>query len=275
MGKDKRLEAMIHIVRGRRVMLDSNLAQIYGVSTKRLNEQVRRNPRRFPSDFMLTLTREEAASLRSQIATLKGRGQHRKLYAPENIMSRQRHHREEVFNVELARLLSEGGLEANPEMIEAEGRPDVMVNMGGIKVVLEGRFGNEQSLIQTIRERVQSGLADIAIALHYPLEMQDATSLPDVRRRLKSSRFKGAICSLANVNEPQIFDPLNHEELGQLINSTFGLLVNDTSTAEAIDRLEASVEKIVLQASSSGLFFKSEALIARLKASLGVADADG
>jgi hypothetical protein len=58
------------------------LAKLYGVSTKRLNEQVRRNLARFPEDFMFQLTAEEAESLRSQNATLKpGRGQHRK-YAP-------------------------------------------------------------------------------------------------------------------------------------------------------------------------------------------------
>ena len=63
-------------------MLDSDLAALYGVTTKRLNEQVRRNMNRFPSDFMLQLTAEEADSLRSQFATLKpGRGQHRK-YLP-------------------------------------------------------------------------------------------------------------------------------------------------------------------------------------------------
>lgn len=78
---ETRLESLIHVVRGRRVMLDSDLARIYQVSTKRLNEQVRRNPRRFPDDFMLALTKDEAASLRSQTATLEGRGKHRK-YTP-------------------------------------------------------------------------------------------------------------------------------------------------------------------------------------------------
>lgn len=63
-------------------MLDDDLAELYGVPTKRLNEQVRRNKKRFPTDFMFKLTTEEADSLRSQIATLKtGRGQHRK-YLP-------------------------------------------------------------------------------------------------------------------------------------------------------------------------------------------------
>ena len=63
-------------------MLDADLADLYGVPVKRLNEQVRRNNRRFPADFMIRLTREEHEGLRSQIATLKpGRGEHRK-YLP-------------------------------------------------------------------------------------------------------------------------------------------------------------------------------------------------
>ena len=63
-------------------MLDRDLALLYGVETKRFNEQFRRNRRRFPADFAYQLTAEEFASLRSQFATLKpGRGQHRK-YLP-------------------------------------------------------------------------------------------------------------------------------------------------------------------------------------------------
>ncbi len=59
----------IHLVRGERVMLDSALAEIYGVATKRLNEQLRRNRKRFPADFAFQLTAEEFTNLRSQIAT--------------------------------------------------------------------------------------------------------------------------------------------------------------------------------------------------------------
>ncbi len=59
----------IFLIRGHRVMLDSDLAELYGVPTKRLNEQVRRNATRFPSDFMFQLTPQEVQSLRSQIAT--------------------------------------------------------------------------------------------------------------------------------------------------------------------------------------------------------------
>lgn len=66
---DGEIDRHIYIIRWHRVMLDSDLARIYGVSTKRLNEQVKRNIRRFPTDFMFRLTRNEAENLRSQIAT--------------------------------------------------------------------------------------------------------------------------------------------------------------------------------------------------------------
>jgi hypothetical protein len=63
------VEALIHIIRGQKVMLDADLAALYGVSTKRLNEAVKRNISRFPAEFMFQLSGAEADSLRSQIAT--------------------------------------------------------------------------------------------------------------------------------------------------------------------------------------------------------------
>src|ERR1017187_3230235 len=79
------LESITHrilMLRGQKVLLDSDLAALYGVPTGRFNEQVKRNLERFPADFTFQLTQEEFAALRSQFATLKtGRGQHRK-YLP-------------------------------------------------------------------------------------------------------------------------------------------------------------------------------------------------
>jgi hypothetical protein len=77
------LESLIFTLRGQRVILDADLAHIYGVPTKRLNEQVRRNAERFPPDFLIQLTpseTKEIQGLRSQFATLK-RGRHIK-YLP-------------------------------------------------------------------------------------------------------------------------------------------------------------------------------------------------
>jgi len=67
------IEQRILLIRGFRVMLDSDLAAVYGVSTKRLNEQVRRNRDRFPDDFMFQLTDAEAALMRSHFAAASKR----------------------------------------------------------------------------------------------------------------------------------------------------------------------------------------------------------
>ncbi len=75
------IQRRIYLIRKQKVMLDSDLAVLYGVPTGRLNEQVRRNITRFSPDFMFQLTREETEQLRSQTATSKkGRGGRR--YAP-------------------------------------------------------------------------------------------------------------------------------------------------------------------------------------------------
>jgi len=69
------IERSVLLARGQKVLLDSDLASLYGVTTKRLNEQAKRNIERFPVDFMFQLNGEEHETLRSQIATLKtGRG---------------------------------------------------------------------------------------------------------------------------------------------------------------------------------------------------------
>lgn len=72
----------IYTLRGKQIMLDSDLAELYQVETKVFNQAVKRNSERFPEDFMFQLTEEEYSALRSQIVTLeKGRGKHRK-YMP-------------------------------------------------------------------------------------------------------------------------------------------------------------------------------------------------
>jgi ATP-dependent Clp protease ATP-binding subunit ClpA len=74
-SQNEQIEPRIRQVRGQKIILDRDLAELYGVETKRLNQQVRRNIDRFPDDFVLQLTAEEAESLRLQNATSKpGRG---------------------------------------------------------------------------------------------------------------------------------------------------------------------------------------------------------
>jgi hypothetical protein len=75
--RNKRPNIKILSIRGQKVVLDSDLAAVYGVTTKRLNEQFRRNRKRFPEDFAFQLTAEEFATLTSQVATLDEGGSSR------------------------------------------------------------------------------------------------------------------------------------------------------------------------------------------------------
>lgn len=79
---DIHIESLIRVIRGQQVMLDSDLAMLYSVETKALNQAVKRNIDRFPEDFMFQLTQDEAIRSRSQIAALNTkRGQNTK-YLP-------------------------------------------------------------------------------------------------------------------------------------------------------------------------------------------------
>lgn len=75
------IESKILLIRGQKVMLDADLAELYEVETRRLNEQVSRNKERFPEDFMFQLTAEEFANLKSQFATSSWGGRRKLPYA--------------------------------------------------------------------------------------------------------------------------------------------------------------------------------------------------
>ena len=78
---ENKVESLIRVIRGQQVMLDRDLAELYGVETKRLNEQVKRNIERFPEDFMFQLTPNEFDNLKSQIATSSWGGVRKLPYA--------------------------------------------------------------------------------------------------------------------------------------------------------------------------------------------------
>ena len=94
------IQNKIYEVRGQKVMLDFDLAELYGSETKRLKEAVRRNLKRFPSDFMFELTKEEFESLRSQIASSNKRGGTRDTIAAVNDLSEDT--RKELDDIYLA-----------------------------------------------------------------------------------------------------------------------------------------------------------------------------
>src|SRR5262249_36192010 len=77
-SKKAEIAALIHFIRGKRVMLDSDLADLYGVETKQINQAVKRNPERFPEDFYFPLNNQELEILKSQIGTSSSWGGRRR-----------------------------------------------------------------------------------------------------------------------------------------------------------------------------------------------------
>jgi len=78
---DEIITSKIYLIRDKKVILDSDLAELYQVETRRLNEQIKRNIKRFPEDFMFRLTKEEWTNLKSQIATSSWGGRRKEPYA--------------------------------------------------------------------------------------------------------------------------------------------------------------------------------------------------
>ncbi len=151
-----RLGQLIYEIRGQRVMLDSDLAKIYGVKTKALNQAVRRNPDRFPKDFVFKLTRPEAEStrrLRSQTVTLK-RGKNIK-YLPHVFTEHGAIMAANVLNSKRAVQMSVFVVRAFLRMRMLLGdRRDLAEKLASLEKELKKRLDVHEAVIVTILQRV-------------------------------------------------------------------------------------------------------------------------
>jgi hypothetical protein len=145
------LESHIVILRGEKVILDSDLAKLYGVPVKRLNEQVKRNVDRFPEDFMFRLSAREYESLRSQIAASKaGRGGRR--YLPQAFTEHGAIMAATVLNSERAIEMSVFVVRAFVRLRETLGKNrQVTAKLAE----LEARLANHDSAIQELIDTIQ------------------------------------------------------------------------------------------------------------------------
>jgi phage regulator Rha-like protein len=149
------VESLITFVRGQKVILDSDLAGIYGVSTKVLNQAVRRNIERFPADFMFQLKQDEADAarrLRSQFVTLK-RGQHRK-YLPYAFTEHGAIMAATVLNSPQAVQMSVFVVRAFVKMREVLAQNQALADkLAGLEAKLASRIdGHEKVIVLILRE---------------------------------------------------------------------------------------------------------------------------
>jgi ORF6N domain len=151
----KRTESKIVFIRGVRVILDTDLAELYGVTAKRLNEQVKRNARRFPDDFVFQLSAEELANLRSQIVTSSaGHGGRR--YLPYAFSEHGAIMAASILNSERADEMSLFVVRAFIRMREAlAANQQIIAKLSEIERRVEGHDSDIQDLIEAIRELME------------------------------------------------------------------------------------------------------------------------
>ena len=149
------IEQRIYTIRGVRVILDSDLAALYGVPTKRLNEQYRRNRKRFPEDFAFQLTAEEANSLRSQIATSSSHGGRR--YRPYAFTEYGALMAANILNSPRAVQMSIFVVRAFAKMREAlRGTPELAKKLAALEKKLTARLDvHEAAIVQVLQEIMQ------------------------------------------------------------------------------------------------------------------------
>jgi len=185
--------------------------------------------------------------------------------------------REEVLNVELARLLSQRQLPANPETVGRKGRPDVLLYLQGVRVVLEGRIESERaSLLRDAQERVIEGIADISLAVLYRVDLRKAEDHAALVHNLEQARFNGCIYHFGRQGlQDTEFADKTVDDLAETIRNVFHLQVKNELVAEQVKMVQGELEDIVVDASQTNLFFGSEALVQRLTHVLGIQkDAD-
>ena len=182
--------------------------------------------------------------------------------------------REEVINVQLAQALAARGLDAVGETISRRGRPDVLVSLDGVKLIIEGRARDAQpSLFHDARRRVENGMADISMAVLYPDPLYEISEHEDLARRLVTEEFDGAVYYYGPqgiVEHP--FQQVTLQDLGETINAVFDLRVRNDVVREQVANLENTIEAVVGRASATRSFRGSRSLVRKLRAALGVDD---
>src|SRR5262252_10807536 len=151
----KKVGSKILVLRNQKVILDTDLAELYGVSVKQLNQQIKRNRERFPKDFAFVLTKPEYEDLRSQIVTSNsGRGGRR--YLPHAFTEHGAIMAASVLNSKRAIEMSIFVVRAFVQMRQATVFNQTVVSkLAELEARLDGHDGEIQGLVETIRELIE------------------------------------------------------------------------------------------------------------------------
>lgn len=182
-----------------------------------------------------------------------------------------RGHREEVLNVVLAQLLNKRGVVSAPEQITAIRKgarrlPDVVVEFEGLRTIIEGKFDDaaeaEMTVLQQAMQRVEEGLAHIALAVTYPAGLR-AVPFERLKTALAKSSLEVHSCSEAGSQGPITVDV---DGLEALLRRTFEQLVEENVVARAVESLEIGINVFSLAVR------RNEATVLRFADVLGIGE---
>lgn len=188
-------------------------------------------------------------------------------------------YRQEVINIRFADILREMGFGAVGETITARKLPDVMVEINGLKVNIEGWFekGIKIEYIKSkCRKRIEEGISDIAIGLLYPDSLREANNDEHLIEKIKQSNYKVFVFSpsIKGVKE-QFLGELKIEQIAENLNYLYGEIIKTNLLREQINKIEKAIQTCTEITSISSLFFSSPQVIKKLKNTLGIEEKMG
>jgi len=188
-------------------------------------------------------------------------------------------YRQEVINIRFADILRKMGFGAMGETITCGKLPDVMVEINGLKVNIEGWFEKRikiADLKTKCRKRVEEGISDIAIGVLYPESLKEANNDEHLIEKIKQSNYKVFVFfpSVKEVKE-QFLGELKIEQIAENLNYLYGEIIKTDVVKEQINKIEKAIQTCAQIVSKSSLFFSSLKVIEELKKALGIEEKMG
>lgn len=183
--------------------------------------------------------------------------------------------REEVINVVLAQTLRKRGLNlVIPEIIQNRRRPDVIVELYGLQLLIEGRKAKyKKTLFADIKEKLEEGYGDIGIAMLYSEDLYEIKEIGDLERKLEDSRIAGAIFYWGWDGLKKLeFNGKAIVEIVEIIRGTLDIYIQNNILKQQIFEVKNTIEKIVRSVNVPDLWLSDKELLEKLMSALGISD---
>jgi hypothetical protein len=183
-------------------------------------------------------------------------------------------YREENINIRFGDILKEMGFKASAEIISGRKLPDVMVNVDGVKINIEGRFVKSSQvgeLEKKCKRRVEDGICDIAAGILYPEEIRKAKNDKELIQKIKESDLQCFVISLTSKGvEKTDLGRIKIKDFAEKLNYFYTGIISTDLLQEQIKNVSSVIEKTSEMAAISGLFFRGEEVIKKIESVLGI-----